>query len=234
MTPKVPHPKPRIIGITARDYPYKGSLLTVGPHVKIEKPSQRPRTPEDVTAPPIGSSDENSELSSLLSDADLSGLESPPPRTKRTRTTKVRVPVVGATAQEGQSGHGPDKVAAISHGSMEPSRISHTTWKSSGRNLEGQNMNGKHNGGKRRSQEIEEEGPFDDFTALHKRPQTYYGGLGNIHGFGALQRKKISGRNSFTAVTKNEKNGFRKPNTKDIDAIRLWYLKVLIIKAYLL
>ena len=213
MSPSAVPQRPRRLGLTVKDYQFKEPLLQSGPHI-LKNKSERPPSPEDVNAPPLDFSDEDS---SLLLDAELSGMGTPPPPQK-SRVTRVRVPKIGnVELGAGLSSRTGGRIA--SHSGLEPSRIGHTDWKTSEGDLGERSLNEGNKQVKRGSNAIEEKDPFD-FMGSQKKPRTSYGGLSNIHASPSSPEKKRSTKKIASTVIKNGKDGFRELNIRDIDALR--------------
>ena len=106
-------------GLTKQDYHGPRLLRSLPQETKAKESNPRPRSPEDVFAAPIGSSEGEDELcadtktSSGLSDIDADSLPSPP---KKRKLGKVRAPQNGAASHLNRPNY------------VEPSNIPHSTF----------------------------------------------------------------------------------------------------------
>ena len=188
----------RRLGQTRDDYPFQESLLQVGPHILKEKSLP---TFKDVTDLPLSSSDDGS---SSLSDADLLGMGTLP-STKRRRLSNVEVSKSKKTHKHGSIDSGSNNDANPSRSSIEPSRISHTTW-TSGRGSTGQSESvGK---------AAQEEADLLSSLGSTKKPRVAYTGTANIH------RTISSPGGKPRVINRTQKNGFQNPITTKVEAAR--------------
>ncbi|MCJ1373051.1 hypothetical protein MMC20_004277 [Loxospora ochrophaea] len=175
----------RRIGLTADTLRY-GNLLQNGPHVEKNKRPLRPVL--DINAPPEDSSDE----SSLLHDAELSGLDSPP-TPKRLGGTQIRVPrSYGANGGTSRN--------------INPESSQRST-----RSVTQQDDARKDFKRPREASEVSDRGqdPFDSFSlSKPKRPKSTYRAGSNIHASVAPLVKKAKTK-STQVPTHDLGNGFQ-------------------------
>ena len=203
--------KNRIVGLTAKPLGYH-LLETIRPSPNPPYKRPRPRSPEQIDAPPIGSSDEEvtTPFGSNIS-SDLSDIDSPPQAKKRKTGRKVRVPKYYANTASVST---EEKSPNPSNGYIAPSNIRPTIFtsrKSSGEN----NGDNKMLARPGREIEAEEENPFASFESPQlsqsKLRKTYRSS--NIHGSAPSPKKAMTKKTTSTTARQGE-NGFKIPDTK--------------------